>query len=120
MLDEHRGDRGARRERVAQRAQLVPAGGQRLLGRPAPLVLVEPEADQRLDQAARPAAAQVDGGELAGLGVARDEQGLDDPERVTGLHALERAHEAALEAGVGGEAVEEQLHGSSHRGFSDR
>jgi len=82
---------------AAQRSQHGAAiGAERSLGRALPLAGAQAEAHQRCDQAARTAAAQVDGDELAAPGVAADEEGLDDSQRASGLHALDRAHEPAF------------------------
>src|SRR4029453_9829621 len=76
-----------------------PVWGQRPLGSPASLPGLEPELEQRRDDAARTVTVQVDRHELPGLRVTGDEERIDDLDRTARLDPLQRTHTPALEAG---------------------
>ena len=113
MLHEQGGYRVAGAQPGADLPERVACVGvEGALGRTAPLGLIEPEAEQRRDEAAGPAAVQIDGFELAGLRIPSDEQRLQDAKRAARLDALERPDEAPLVLRTWAEGVEQQLSGS--------
>ena len=57
-----------------------------------------------------------DGVQLAGLGVAADEERVEDAQRASALDPLQGADEPALELGVGAEPVEQELRGGEREG----
>jgi hypothetical protein len=77
-------------------------------GRACPLRRIEPEAHQAGDKAALAAAATGERGQLAGSGVAGDDQELGDTKRTAAEHPLEHAQQPAFVLGLGREAVREQ------------
>ena len=111
MLDEHRGQRGPRLQYRAELAQELRggAGGECLLRDAATLGLVQAEPEQRPDHPARTLGVQVDGDDVAGLGVAPDEEDVEDPQGAAALHAFEGTNELALESGPGAESVQQEL-----------
>jgi hypothetical protein len=77
-------------------------------GRACPLGRVEAKADQASDQASLTVAAPGQRHELTRLGVAGDEQKIQDPERTAAEGPFEHAQQPPLERGLGWEAVREQ------------
>jgi hypothetical protein len=116
--DRHRLARLELRSELPHRRGAIAA--QRALGRMAALALVEAEVEELRDEPAGAAAAHVDGVQLAGLGVAADEERLDDAQCTPALGPLERADQLPLVLRCRGESVEQQLRGrgSRHRGHA--
>ena len=114
MLDERRGQRRPRRQRLAQRAhgcgpRVVGPLAERAPGGAPPFARIEPEADERRHEAAGGAALQVERGELAGIGIAHDEEDVEDAQRAAALDPLQGAEQPALELGARAEGVDHQL-----------
>jgi len=109
VVDEHGRQRGTWLERRAEVTRDAGVGPERALGGPTPLALVEAEVEQGRHHPSGTVAVQVDGVEVARLGVAPDEEHVEDPQRAAALQALESADEAAFEVRLRSEAVEEQL-----------
>ena len=109
MVDEHGRQRAARLQRRAELAHDLGFAAQRALGGATALALVQTEVEQRRHHPAGAVAVQVDGVDVARLGVAPDEQHVEDPQRAAALQALQSADEAAFELGLRSEAVEDQL-----------
>ena len=110
VLEEDDGHRFARRElraEVAQRRARVAA--QRALGGAAASVGVQAELDERRDEPAGSACAYLDGAQLAGLGVALEEERVEDAQRAAALDPLQSTDQLALELGVRAEPVEQEL-----------
>ena len=82
---------------------------QRALGGPTALALVQTEVEQGRHHPAGAVAVQVDRVDVARLGVAPDEQHVEDPQRAAALEALQSADEPAFEVRLRSEAVEQQL-----------
>ena len=110
---EHRGDGGAGLERLAESAQRVAvrAGAKRFLAHPAPFARVEPEAEQWRHERPFSAPATLDRDKLGGVGIAHDEQHVEDPQGPAALDPLDRADQPALELGSRRESIDEQLRG---------
>src|SRR5215208_6287713 len=88
--------------------------GQRALREPSTLAGCEAELQQCDDRPVPDAGGQVERRQLAGLGIACDEQRVEQPRLARRLHALDGACDAALEARTRREAGERQLR-SRHR-----
>ena len=56
-------------------------------------------------------ALQVDRQELTGVGIARDEDRVDDPQRASALNPLERTDQPTLEVGIRAKSVDKELGG---------
>jgi YrhK-like protein len=114
VLHEQRDHGGAR---LQQRPQLSEEVGEvtvrtaleGALGRAASGRRVQPEVEQRRHGPIRPIGPQIDRDELARVGIARDEEPVEDAQGALDLDPLERADQLALEIGVGAESVHEEL-----------
>ena len=79
-----------------------------------PLGHVQPEADQRADEAARAAPAPLDGEDFARDDVRADEEHVQDAQLAAGLDPLERSDEVPLEACARPEPIHEELDRRPH------
>jgi hypothetical protein len=112
---EQEGDKG--RARLQPRAQLAErvnrdaaaVSAQSALGRAASLGGIEPKEQQWRDDAARAGSPQVHRHQLAGFGIVRHEERVEDSHGASALDPFERPQQSAFEVGARPESVDQEL-----------